>query len=190
MKWLVVVLCAFNLHGMELETGKSSLKKVHALAISGELLDNQEDRAKLKEFITESINDAKDEQNQLITRYRVKGAVMVLVMSGVAIYTTISSLTKAVNDSSGSDSDEPDYVNAGVSLVNSGFLFYYSGKEIWKIARNHNARRNHERALLLKYIYKDTIRKEMEPVPLQRSRRLSNVNDVSSDYSTKESGDE
>lgn len=193
MKWMVMFVC-LPICGMDIEKqiDKEDLNNIHRIvckhSLEGvEISSSQETRDRLETIIQNSLDAAQGEQKQLVTRSKVKGATLGLVMSGVAIYTTISSLWNATNTE---DSQEVDYTTPAIALVNSGFLFWYSGKELWKVARNHHANRKAERALLLKYILKE----QEDSSKLVRSPRMNHVPDVlnqtSSSYGDPyESGD-
>lgn len=136
---------------------RSDIDKLHKIitktSLNGAgLTESQETRVRLNEIVSHQLQLAESEQNSLVTRAKVKGATLGLAMSGIAIYNAISSLLKTAN---GETSGEDEYTTQVTSLISSGFLFWYSGKEIWKVARNHHATRKAEKALLLKYILKE-----------------------------------
>lgn len=179
MKWLVMVTFMGTTHGMNIMDrglNRRSFDKLHNLMINGALSESQETRDRLKDFINESLIAAQNEQNRIITAYRVRGATMVLVMSGIAIYNAISSLINTVHE----NSDEENYTSTAITLVNSGFLFYYSGKELYKVAMNHKAKRKKEQAMLMKYMYQDIINHENTRSPSVQTGNM--YTQESSDY--------
>lgn len=162
----MVIFFATSLSGMHSPGGKGierpleghDIEKLHKLATKSSLnggaslADSQESRIKLNEFIVYQLQEAEREQKSIVTRAKVKSATLSMAMSGIAIYNAISSLLKTAN---GETSGEEGYTTQVTQLIGSGFLFWYSGKEVWKIARNHHATRRAEKALLLKYILKE-----------------------------------
>lgn len=145
MKWIALVI-TLPIMGMNNE-----YDNIHKMISTNKLSDSQDEIERIHRFISQEIENAEREQKSIVTRYRVKGATLSLALSGIAIYNAASSLFDIATD----DSDETDYSAPIISLINSGFLFWYSGKEIYKVARNHHAKRKAEKALLLKFMLKE-----------------------------------
>lgn len=107
----------------------------------------------LLDVAMERLNEAEKEEQSTINKDRVKGALLSAGLGIVAIYNIVVAF-KAANSSSstGNSTDESssdtsiDYSEAIPSLIGSLYLIWSSGKEIWKVGKNHRAQRNKEKA--------------------------------------------
>jgi hypothetical protein len=165
-----------SLNRKSIDTLHKTVSGMHPKQIAN-LSNGGEIKRQINQLIDEELGNSKDDRNRIINRGRVKGAVMVLAVGGIAIYTTISSLIKATDDS---DSEEHDYTTPTISIINSAFLIYYAGRELIDVIKNKHVVERNQRTLFVKYLINQKIEEsrhslsrnesdEHDLIPLERS---------------------
>jgi hypothetical protein len=111
----------------------------------------------------ERLNEAEKQELSTINKDRVKGALLSAGLGIVAIYNIVVAFKVANSSSStGNSTDESssdtsiDYSEAIPSLIGSLYLIWSSGKEIWKVGKNHYAQRNKEKAHSMLHVIKES----------------------------------
>lgn len=196
MKWMVIFLTV-PLYGMESPVTKhienGSLESVHKTLTRSQnshkdiedLSSSSETKDKLRELVTKSLEDAQREQNSLVTPQRAKNAAIGIATGGIGLYTAIYSFISVMEEQ-----DNHDYITPTVGFINSGFLFWCSGKELWKMIIHKAAHRKAEKAMMIQFMLdKQEAEENAIGMPLQRTRPKSDISALSQEGTTHETNE-